>query len=144
VSDPRPKSIDRMLKEEAVEEAFREKTLSDFTLQPPKSPEVARLMDELRASAIYFAERICDLVPDSQERATAIERLSEVLYWAIGGIARNQDAALEKNIVVDVCLSEFSPSPDDPGPYQCKLAAGHEGPHEHQHGWDQHGRKDTW
>ena len=61
-----------------------------FDLQPPRSPEAADLMDRVRASFKALAVGLEAALPDCRERSTAITKLEEGLYWAIGAVARNQ------------------------------------------------------
>lgn len=62
-----------------------------LTLQPPQTSKVAASMDFFRESVISLGESIEAGVPEGRERSLALTKLEEVCFWAIAGIARNQD-----------------------------------------------------
>lgn len=45
--------------------------------------------DQIRQAGKRFAELICERVPTSRERATALTRIEEAIFWANAGVARN-------------------------------------------------------
>lgn len=60
-----------------------------FTYHPP-SAEQKEKYEELRAQALYLANRINQLCPDSRELSLAITNLEQAIMWANAAIARNE------------------------------------------------------
>lgn len=60
-----------------------------FTYHAPKEgqPEKYEMM---RSIALSFSTVINEMVPDSREKALALTKLEEVVFWANAGIARNE------------------------------------------------------
>lgn len=61
-----------------------------FDLHPPKTPEIASRMDEVRSWYKALALRLSAL-PSSRERSLALTHLEESLYQAIASIARSKE-----------------------------------------------------
>ena len=59
-----------------------------FTYHAPKEgqPEIYEL---IRKIAFAYAVNINELVPDGREKALALTKLEEVVFWSNAGIARN-------------------------------------------------------
>lgn len=81
------------------QEAVRKKEAHDryaaeierrFQLHPPKSPEIGRRMDEVRA---WYTALALDLekLPESREKSLALTHLEESLFQAIASIARSPE-----------------------------------------------------
>lgn len=60
-----------------------------FTYHAPKDGQPARY-EHLRETAKAFAYLIEAKCPDSRERALALTKLEEVVFWANAAIARNE------------------------------------------------------
>mgnify|MGYP006267546831 CR=1 FL=1 len=60
-----------------------------FTYHPPKDDQAERY-NEIRGGAKALAAVILALTPFSEEQNTALEKLSEVMFWANAAIARNE------------------------------------------------------
>lgn len=58
-----------------------------FTHHPPSSEQV-KTYQRIRQDALSLAENITALCPDSQERATAIQKIEEAVFWANASVAR--------------------------------------------------------
>ena len=72
-----------------MDEKTREDLARRFTYHPPKSDQPQRY-EALRAEALGLAVVICDLCPDSRERALALTQLEGSIMWANAAIARNE------------------------------------------------------
>lgn len=59
-----------------------------FTYHPPKDgqPDVYKIIRDI---AFAYAVNINELVPDGREKALALTKLEEVVFWSNAGIARN-------------------------------------------------------
>lgn len=66
-------------------------TRKRLTLQPPRTPEIAGRMDDVRAEIIALGEFLERAVPSGRELSLALTHLEQTCFWSIGGIARNQD-----------------------------------------------------
>lgn len=60
-----------------------------FTYHSPK-PDQPERYELLRRKGGELAILIAECVRDSRERATAITKLEEAIFWANAGIARNE------------------------------------------------------
>ena len=58
-----------------------------FTYHPPKGDQ-PKQYEELRAKAYEFANLILKEVPESREKALALTKIEEAVFWANAGIAR--------------------------------------------------------
>jgi hypothetical protein len=61
-----------------------------FTYHPPKGDQPQRY-NAVRELAKEMALEIDSLCPDSREKALAITKLEEVVFWANASIARNEE-----------------------------------------------------
>lgn len=66
---------------------IRQQVEHGFTYHPPKDNQPHQY-EVLRAEAKKLALHIVDVVPDGRERALAITKLEEAVFWANAGIAR--------------------------------------------------------
>lgn len=60
-----------------------------FTYHKPKDGQPERY-EQIRASALAFAELVDGFAPDSREKSLAITALEESVMWANAAIARNE------------------------------------------------------
>lgn len=68
-----------------------------FTYHPPKDNDIEKYQ-MLRNIGLSIATVINELVPDSREKALAITKLEEVVFWANAGIARNREAEVPADL----------------------------------------------
>ena len=61
---------------------------NNFTYHSPKEGQPEKYAN-LRVAAKDLAYLIDELVPNSREKACALTKLEEVVFWANAGIARN-------------------------------------------------------
>lgn len=61
-----------------------------FGYHPPSTPAVAKAHEDVRDEFRVAAEFVCEVMPPCRERATALTKLEEAMFWANAGIARNQ------------------------------------------------------
>ena len=66
-----------------------EQNENNFKYHPPK-PGQAELYQKLRDEAHKLANRIAEYCPNSRERALAITKLEEAVFWANAAIARQR------------------------------------------------------
>lgn len=66
----------------------RERVMWNLTLHPSTSAEQIAAFEELRASAISFANTVLLECPLSRERSLALTSLEDALQYAIASIAR--------------------------------------------------------
>lgn len=69
--------------------------LHNMSLHPPSDPKVIEAFEILRDQFKEVAACVACLVPSGRERSQAITALEDALQYAIGGIARNQEGAIE-------------------------------------------------
>lgn len=67
----------------------REDLAHRFKHHPPKDQSVTVLHETIRNSLLVRAVHISDSIPDCRERALAITKLEECMFWANAAIARN-------------------------------------------------------
>lgn len=60
-----------------------------FTYHPPQDEETTKKYEMIRSIALSFSAVLNDLVPDGREKALALTKLEEVVFWGNAGIARN-------------------------------------------------------
>lgn len=58
-----------------------------FTYHPPVEEDVKKY-EMIRAIGLSFATVLNEMVPDSQEKALALTKLEEVVFWSNAGVAR--------------------------------------------------------
>lgn len=63
-----------------------------FTYHPPTDGQ-PELYELIRKIAFAYAVNLNELVPDGREKALALTKLEEVVFWANAGIARNDHAS---------------------------------------------------
>jgi hypothetical protein len=63
-----------------------------FEYLSPADPQLAA-MEELRAAAKAYADKIEDIVPDGPDRTYLMRKLREVQMWANVAITRQPDGA---------------------------------------------------
>ena len=61
-----------------------------FMHHPIKNAETAEKHDTIRNTCLRLALDINNLVPDCDEKETAVKYLEEVMFWANAGIARQE------------------------------------------------------
>lgn len=61
----------------------------NFTYHPPRADQGVRY-ERMRAHAKALAQLIVETCPDGRERALAITKLEEVIFWANASIARGE------------------------------------------------------
>ncbi|MBW1812148.1 MAG: hypothetical protein JRJ39_00370 [Deltaproteobacteria bacterium] len=61
-----------------------------FTYHKPTGKNQVKRYEEIRRSALNFAEFLFEFTPESREQSLAIGRLEEVVFWANAAIARNE------------------------------------------------------
>jgi hypothetical protein len=61
---------------------------NNFTYHAPKEGQQG-IYHEIRFAAKHVAHLIDDNVPDSREKALAMTKLEEAVFWANAGIARS-------------------------------------------------------
>lgn len=61
-----------------------------FGYHQPKDDAVRETHETIRLGAYYFARLVANLVPQSREQSLAFTAIEEAMFWANGGIARNQ------------------------------------------------------
>jgi hypothetical protein len=62
-----------------------------FTYHPPRSAAEVNNHETIREAARDFAAYIYARIPEGREKAIAITKVEEALYWANAGIARNKE-----------------------------------------------------
>lgn len=72
-----------------VDKQTRDDLARRFTYHPPKLEQPERY-ECIRAEALGLAITLCELCPDSRERATALTQLEGAVMWANAAIARNE------------------------------------------------------
>lgn len=72
-----------------IDEGMRLRLDNDFTYHSPKPGQADRYA-AMRAHAKDLATRIVSQCPNSRERAVALTKLDEVVFWANAAIARNE------------------------------------------------------
>lgn len=60
-----------------------------FSFHPAKTEAKQAAHEVVRASCLGVADVFDDLVPDGREKALAITKLEEAMFWANAAIARN-------------------------------------------------------
>jgi hypothetical protein len=60
----------------------------NFTFHPPVSPVAQANHLAVRSALHQAAQTISQLVPDGREKATAITKCEEAMFWACAGITR--------------------------------------------------------
>ena len=61
-----------------------------FKHHPPTNQEVEDAHKGIRYGCLGLAERLDRLCPDGREKALAITKLEEVMFWANASVARTQ------------------------------------------------------
>lgn len=90
------------MKGEHDDAQIRTRVMHDFTLHPPATDEIARTMDDIRASFRTMALDLVDACPTSRERSTALTKLEEACFWAIASIARAESNTAPRPKIGDV------------------------------------------
>ena len=70
----------------------RDQIAHAFAYHAPRTPDVAKLHEEIRALLGSAAQWIVDRVPAGGEQAQAIRKLEEAMFWANAGVARQRPA----------------------------------------------------
>ena len=65
-----------------------ERNTHNFEQHPSKDKAVIERHEHLRENCLELANWLVDNIPDSRERAKALTRLEEVMFWGNAGIAR--------------------------------------------------------
>jgi hypothetical protein len=68
----------------------------DFTNHAPIDPKVVGHFESLRVYAKAFAFTVAGEVPTSREQSLAITSIEQALMYAVAGIARNQERAMDQ------------------------------------------------
>lgn len=74
----------------ADDKLLLERLEDDFKYHPPTGDNAEKFI-QMRRLAHGLARQIVELCPDGRERATALSKLEESLFWANAGIARAKD-----------------------------------------------------
>jgi hypothetical protein len=61
-----------------------------FDHHPPKDASTVDGHEAIRAGCKFLAAVIDEICPEGREKATAMTRLEEAMFWANAAIARNQ------------------------------------------------------
>lgn len=72
--------------------SYYDRIENDFKYHPPadsRIPDFKTMRDQAR----MFAHIIDTLVPDGREKATALTKLEEVVFWSNAGLAREWTSA---------------------------------------------------
>jgi hypothetical protein len=72
-----------------VDKQTRDDLARRFTYHPPKLDQGERY-ECIRAEALALAITLCELCPDSRERAVALTNLEQCVSWSNAAIARNE------------------------------------------------------
>jgi hypothetical protein len=72
-----------------VDKQTRDDLARRFTYHPPKLEQPERY-ECIRAEALGMAITLCELAPDSRERALALTNLQQAVMWANAAIACNE------------------------------------------------------
>lgn len=67
-----------------------------FNFHPANTEEKRNEHTSIRVACLDLAERLNLKVPEGREKALAITKLEEVMFWANAGIARNSDPTLKE------------------------------------------------
>lgn len=62
-----------------------------FSFHPANTEEKKQAHETIRNSCLRLAIDFSDQLPDGREKALAITKLEEVMYWANAAIARRND-----------------------------------------------------
>lgn len=60
-----------------------------FSFHPADTEEKKQAHETVRNTCLRVALDLNNLMPEGEEKKTAIKKLEEVMYWANAGIARN-------------------------------------------------------
>ena len=73
-----------------MEDNMEKATLeNNFTYHAPKEGQAERYTT-LRSKAKFLAQEINEVCPESREKALALTKLEEAVFWANASIARNE------------------------------------------------------
>ncbi|MFI6909893.1 hypothetical protein ACIBKY_52135 [Nonomuraea sp. NPDC050394] len=64
-----------------------------FTFHPAKTPERAKQHDDIRDACRALASVLDYVLPPGREKACAITKLEEAMFWANAAVARQGDPA---------------------------------------------------
>lgn len=64
-----------------------------FEHHPPKDNRIVHRHESVRELARRFASHVNNNVPEGRERALALTKIEEAMFWANAGIARGEDNA---------------------------------------------------
>lgn len=64
-----------------------------FGYHPPSSPVVVKAHEDARDELRVAAEFVVESLPPCRERATALTKLEEAMFWANAAIARNMNGS---------------------------------------------------
>lgn len=62
-----------------------------FRYHPPRNCDVVQAHEQVRDMVRWVAGRFDEELPGGREKALAITKLEEALFWANAAIARNQE-----------------------------------------------------
>lgn len=65
-----------------------------FSYHAPSTDAVKRAHERVRLYIGQLAEELHHSLPDGREKAVAITKLEEAMYWANAAIARNQEGVV--------------------------------------------------
>lgn len=61
-----------------------------FNYHPPRTPDVAHAHESVREQCTQLAAFLNSALPDGREKALAITKIEEAMFWANASIARQQ------------------------------------------------------
>jgi len=79
-----------------INEKEREDLRTRFKHHPPATDAAANAFGLVRGECESLAAQIVALCPDGREKALALTRIEEAMFWTNAAIARNQPDAIER------------------------------------------------
>jgi hypothetical protein len=106
-----------------IPDAFMNDIQNRFDYHPPKDEYVKTQHEDVRAACKYVAEFFGDTLPEGREKALAMTKLEEAMFWANAAIARWEGNIAHKPDCA-ILTVEFPPGPHaNKGPVVCDCGA---------------------